>query len=264
MNTYTTYADGYLINGSYPECLDLITQLHSGFDLVVTDPPYGGIIKDKWDNEHKEQSSFANWLLSIISSFDSILSAGASVYFWGGIGTPNYRPLFEVLSRLEQETAFTFKNLITWGKKRAIGTKHNYLFCREDLVWLIKNGTSKVKGGIKPTTFNVPYLDTLRTCGSFNKNYQCKSTYLRRTNVWTDITEILRKKLVLCQKPVKLYEIPILTSSNEGNWILDPFAGSGTCAEACIKNGRKFVLVERDSATYEIAKQRIDALYDIG
>ena len=253
-NQVTKYANGYLIQAEYPECIPLVKSIQPHFDLILTDPPYSGIIKDKWDNEKGGQTAFANWLISVIKSFEELIDNGSSCYFWGAVGTTKNRPLFEVLSRLEHETGFSLKNLITWSKKRAIGTKYNYLFCREELTWLIK-------GNVNPSIFNIPYLDKLRECQSFNKKYECKSPYLRRTNVWTDITEILRKKLVMCQKPVKLYEIPIQVSSNEQGWIFDPFAGSGTCAEACINLNRNFVLIERNPETYQIAKQRIDSIY---
>lgn len=59
------------------------------------------------------------------------------------------------------------------------------------------------------------------------------------------------------QKPLSLIEILIRNSSNRANIILDPFAGSGTTAIACIKTGRQFIIIEKDKQLYEIAKMRI-------
>lgn len=256
------FKDGFLVHAAYPNCLKAVQSLCAKYPLVLTDPPYGGLVKDYWDNEIEGQHAFANWLMSIIQSFDSLTNEHGSVYFWGGIGNAKNRPLFEVLSRIESETNFTIKNFITWSKRRAYGVQHNFSFTREDLVWLIKNGVNDDPSKpIHPSTFNVPYLDEKRTCRSFNPNYKCKSDYLRRTNVWTDITELFRGKVHSCQKPVKLYEIPILACTNPGGWVFDPFAGSGTCAEAAIKTGRKFVCVERDAEIFQIALRRIKALY---
>jgi hypothetical protein len=58
--------------------------------------------------------------------------------------------------------------------------------------------------------------------------YPAKSEYKRRTNVWSDVTEILRGKIHQCQKPDRLYEVMVEASSNPGENVLDPFAGSGT------------------------------------
>ena len=49
---------------------------------------------------------------------------------------------------------------------------------------------------------------------------------------------------------MKLSEVMILTHTQPGEWVLDPFAGSGSTGEAAIKNGRKFVLVERDEGYF--------------
>lgn len=60
----------------------------------------------------------------------------------------------------------------------------------------------------------------------FDPDHPAKSEFLRRTNVWTDITELFRGKIHDAEKPPKLAEVMIRTSANPGDRILDPFAGS--------------------------------------
>jgi len=81
--------------------------------------------------------------------------------------------------------------------------------------------------------------------------YPAKSEFLRRSNVWDDITEIMRGKTHINQKPLRLMEIPIETHTEPGEWVLDPFAGSGTTAFAARKLGRKFVVVEEDHVEFD-------------
>ena len=45
--------------------------------------------------------------------------------------------------------------------------------------------------------------------------------------------------------------------SNKDDLILDPFMGSGTTGEACIRNNRNFIGVEIDKEYYDIAYQRL-------
>jgi len=59
-------------------------------------------------------------------------------------------------------------------------------------------------------------------------------------------------------KPVELIENIIRHSSNEGATILDPFAGSGTTAIACIRLNRRYILIEKEEKYCEIAAKRID------
>ena len=60
------------------------------------------------------------------------------------------------------------------------------------------------------------------------------------------------------QKPEKLLSKIILASTNAGDLILDPFAGSGTTAVAAKKLGRDFVVIERDENHCLLAQKRLE------
>jgi site-specific DNA-methyltransferase (adenine-specific) len=62
------------------------------------------------------------------------------------------------------------------------------------------------------------------------------------------------------QKPLSIVTDLILASSNEGQVVLDPFGGSGTTAEACIKTGRKYLLIEKDGKNIEMINKRLSVL----
>jgi site-specific DNA-methyltransferase (adenine-specific) len=59
------------------------------------------------------------------------------------------------------------------------------------------------------------------------------------------------------QKPVALFRELIETYSNPGEYVLDPFAGSGTAGIACIETGRNFLLFEKDTEKYEKASSKL-------
>ena len=60
------------------------------------------------------------------------------------------------------------------------------------------------------------------------------------------------------EKPIELMEKFILNSTNEGDTVLDPFLGIGSCGVASVKNNRNFIGCELDSKYFEIAKNRIE------
>lgn len=60
------------------------------------------------------------------------------------------------------------------------------------------------------------------------------------------------------QKPLKLISDLIKKHSNEGDLVLDPFAGTGTVAHACINENRKYINIEKDENYFEIIKKRIN------
>jgi len=59
------------------------------------------------------------------------------------------------------------------------------------------------------------------------------------------------------EKPVDLLEYLVRTYTNEGETVLDFSMGSGSTAIACLRSGRKFVGIERDTEIFNTAKDRI-------
>jgi len=63
--------------------------------------------------------------------------------------------------------------------------------------------------------------------------------------------------LVKWQKPLRLYDRIIAPFTNEGDWILDPFMGSGSLGLWCKQNNRNYVGIEYDKETFKLAKKNI-------
>jgi site-specific DNA-methyltransferase (adenine-specific) len=66
-------------------------------------------------------------------------------------------------------------------------------------------------------------------------------------SVWSMTTPAKAEKLFgkhPTQKPLTLLDRIILSSSNPGDLVLDPFAGSATTGVAALRNGRKFVGID--------------------
>ncbi len=240
------FPDGIVINGEFgsPEVERLLAFYEHKLPLIVADPPYGEIVENSWDKGIKA-SNYMAWTKDCLT----YLSKGASLYMWGGIGKPGNRIFFEWLSTVEKETGMTLRNLITWKKRRAYGKKDDYLFTREECAWLIN--------GEKPKIFNIPLLDIERGYMGFNKDYPAKSKYLRRSNVWADISELFVGKVHIAQKPERLAEIMIETHTRKGDTVMDPFAGSGSTGLAARKLGRRFILIERDPGNFQLIVDRL-------
>ena len=58
--------------------------------------------------------------------------------------------------------------------------------------------------------------------------------------------------------PEQLANDHIISWSNEGDTVLDPFMGSGTTGKMAVLNSRKFIGIEIDDTYFEIAKERIE------
>ena len=64
------------------------------------------------------------------------------------------------------------------------------------------------------------------------------------------------------EKPWRLFFEILTDFTNQGEVILDPFAGSGTTGVACIKSGRKFIGIEKDPKYFDIMCERIQKAAD--
>jgi len=238
---------GIVVHGAFPdqEVLTFIAERAGPLPLIIADPPYGNILPEGWDQTDSDDKTFAEWMISWTYACEGLSLPGAALYVWGGIGTPSFRPFYRYLIEVERRTKYQMSSHITWAKKRAYGIQWGYLFCREELGYF-------VLGDIRePRLFNVPLLEKKRGYEGYDKKHPAKSEFLRRTNVWMDITEMLRGKKNKAQKPEKLHEIMIEVHTKPGEWVLDCFAGSGTTGRAARKLGRKFILVEKDKTELE-------------
>ena len=85
-------------------------------------------------------------------------------------------------------------------------------------------------------------------------------------DVWGDIKQLTYKSKELIdrtflntiQKPERLIERIVTASSNEGDLVLDPFAGTGTTLAVCEKLNRRFIGFEKDSSLVEVANKRLE------
>lgn len=208
--------------------------------LILTDPPYNDIVNEPWDKMTSDE------LVSVFHAAHRVLTPTGSLVFFGGIGKHGSRMLLHVMLKLESEGLYTFRNWITWGKRRAYGKSHDYLFCREEILWYSKSAERTA------VTFNIPLLNVKRGYKGWNENYPAKSEFKRVTNVWSDIPELMRPRRK-CEKPLALAERLVLTHSNPDDLVFDPFMGLGPMLIAAAKYGRRIIGCDTDGAAIAIA-----------
>lgn len=98
----------------------------------------------------------------------------------------------------------------------------------------------------------------------YKKIYSHESKGVPVQNLWDDVYFISRseknKRKYPTQKPLKLLQRIIKSSSESGGWVLDPFCGSGTTAIASMELGRNCVTMDVNPDAISIAQQTIDEL----
>ena len=92
------------------DCLGIFKQLPDKcIDLVLTDPPYFGIVKNKWDNQWKDIGEFQAWCGCIANELKRVMKDNASLYWFGDDKNVAY-------VQTELDKLFNLLNNIVWRK----------------------------------------------------------------------------------------------------------------------------------------------------
>ena len=117
----------------------------------------------------------------------------------------------------------------------------------ETMIWASKDKNSK------KYTFNYEAMKSL------NENMQMRSDwFLPICSGHERLKNKSGKKVHPTQKPEGLLHRIIVSSSNQGELVLDPFFGTGTTGAVAKRLGRKYIGIEKDKNYIKEAKNRIE------
>lgn len=237
-------------------CIEIVDYLpHSYIDLLFLDPPYN-LDKDFGNNKFTKISTeeYSLWLELFIKPFLRVLKPTASVYMCGD--WLSSASVFEVCSKY-----FIVRNRITWEREKGRGAKSNWKNCSED-IWFCtvsKDYTFNVENVKLRRRVLAPYKE-FGLAKDWNEDGKYRDTY--PSNLWTDLTvpfwSMPENTIHPTQKPEKLLAKLILASSNEGDFILDPFLGSGTTSVVAKKLNRKYLGIEMNEEYCLLAEKRLE------
>lgn len=244
------------------DTFDLIHQVKdSSIDLIVCDGPYG-VTMNEWDRI----SNIQEFNLNLIKLFSMKLKSGGALYLFGKddcIDFIDYRPYMNLNSK------------IIWYQPSRLAQGRTNFTNNYDLICYFSKGRAK--------TFNlddirVPQLVELAhrlrcekvpsvTNGQYGKT-KFNADGKNPGDVWGDIKQLTykskelinRELLNTIQKPERLIERIIKASSNEGDLVLDPFAGVGTTLAVCKNLNRNFIGFELNPDYVAITKERIQKI----
>ena len=116
----------------------------------------------------------------------------------------------------------------------------------ETLIWASKSKCSKY-------TFNYQTMKLLNG----NKQMRSDDWLINICSGQERLKNTNNQKLHNTQKPEELLLRVVLSSTNSGDIVLDPFFGTGTTGVVCKKLGRKFIGIEKNATYIKEAKKRI-------
>jgi site-specific DNA-methyltransferase (adenine-specific) len=227
-------------------------------DLLIIDPPYN-IYKNFNSNVYKSKGvdEYASWFDEIIIKLKPILKAEASIYVCSDWFTS-----ISIATVLQKH--FKIRNRITWEREKGRGAKSNWKNSSED-IWFctVSNkyhfNSEKVKLLKKVIA---PYRDEngIPKDWKFENGTNYRLTF--PSNLWNDISvpfwSMPENTEHPTQKPEKLIAKLIIASSKKGDYVFDPFAGSGTTLVTAKKLGRNYTGIELDKEYACITEKRLN------
>jgi adenine-specific DNA-methyltransferase len=255
-SNYREDADLILYKGN---CLDLLPKIPEGkVKLIVTSPPYnlGKEYEKKINiNEYLDQQR------KVILECSRILHPQGSICWQVGNYVDNGEiiPLDVKLHAFFEELGMHMRNRIIWHFGHGLHATRRFSGRYEVIMWFTKSDEY---------TFN---LDDIRIPQKYpNKKHfkgpnkgELSGNPLGKnpSDVW-EIPNVkanhIEKTEHPCQFPVELIERLVLSMTNPGDWVLDPFIGTGTTAIAALIHERKAIGAELVGKYIEIARERIE------
>ncbi len=227
-------------------------------DLLFLDPPYN--LSKQFNNNSFNKTSEENYSAWFRSWFDLLLPAlkeTATVYI-----CCDWRTSVSIYQAIKDK--LIIRNRITWEREKGRGAKLNFKSSHEDIWFATKS--DKYKFNLDAVKLKRKVLAPYKENGKPKDWEESDKGNFRLThpgNLWTDLSvpfwSMPENTDHPTQKPEKLLAKLILASTEEGDTVLDPFAGSGTTAVVANKLGRKFYAVELSEEYICLANKRLDS-----
>lgn len=239
------------------DCIELLASLPAAsVDLVFADPPYNlqlsqelyrpnqtkvDAVNDGWDkfDSFVEYDEFTRkWL----AGCQRVLKNTGTIWVIG-----SYHNIYRV-GAIMQDLGFWILNDVVWIKNNPMPNFRGVRFtnAHETLIW-----AQKKQGG--KYTFNH------QTMKALNDDLQMRSDWTLPLATGKERVKSNGIKAHSTQKPEALLYRVLLSSTNPGDFVLDPFFGSGTTGAVAKKLGRHFIGIERDAKYIQVAERRIKA-----
>lgn len=256
------------------DCLEILPTLQAeSFDLIFTSPPYADRRKRVYGGISGE--NYVSWFLPIARELKRVLRPTGSFFL-------NIKPhtkdgerslyVFDLVKTIKQEAGFRFVDELCWVKNPFPGElKGRFKNAFEPIYHFSKSAEIKMNPlacgtEIKPESIARSYrkqcgapkngsgMTGMNTTNIRHLKLARPSNVIVVNNVSNQFSD---KQHHPATFPEKLVEFFVKSFTDEGDSVLDPFAGSGTVGLVCQKLSREFMLIEKEARFIELINKRL-------
>jgi site-specific DNA-methyltransferase (adenine-specific) len=229
--------------------------------LVIADPPYYQVLDQHWDRQWPGAGAYLKWSRSWLDEAMRVLKPDGLLYCFGQLGKREHSFLHLMAAATQR---WQFHDLITWDRVVGYNVRRDSFTPATELILVLRKSA---RPKFHKSAVREPYDEKTKNEYLRDKRYRDMAARRRHlaagkyaTNLWR-IPSLKGNNSEKCghpaQKPEKLIERIILSSSAPGDLVLDLFSGSGTASVVAKRHGRHWLGIESDPAYVKLARKRI-------
>jgi adenine-specific DNA-methyltransferase len=230
-----------ILEAMKPECID----------LVFADPPYN--IGKEFERKKVARDEYVAWCKAWIDQCIRVLKPTGTMYL---MAATQFMPYLDV----HVDGKWVVKSRIVWHyDSSGVQARRHFGSMYEPILMIAKDEESY--------KFNAEAVMVEARSGSVRKLIDYRKTPpqpYKEKKVLGNVWEIPRVRFKMdeyeghgTQKPERLLEIPILASTDPGDVVLDPFAGSFTTCAVAQRLGRKSIGIEINEDYFKMGLRRL-------
>lgn len=240
------------------DCLELLKTIPDNtLQLVVTSPPYN-IGKEYEKKLHLEK--YLEQQEKVIAECVRVMSPKGSICWQVGnyVNKGAIIPLDTALYPIFSNLGLRMRNRVIWHFEHGLHCSRRFSGRYETIMWFTKS--DEYVFNLDAVRVPQKYPGKKHFKGPKAGQYSGNPLGKNPGDLWV-IPNVksnhVEKTEHPCQFPVELIERLVLSLSNEGDWVLDPFLGTGTTVIAAVRHGRRSVGAEIVPRYVALARQRI-------
>lgn len=241
--------------------LDFMRSLRKGsMDLIVTSPPYN--IGKEYEKRTPLDIYIESQSATIAEAVRLLHPQGSICWQVGNhVDDGEVFPLDVILYRIFKDHGLQLRNRIIWTFGHGLHCQNRFSGRHETILWFTKGDDYTFN--LDPVRIPSKYPDKKHFKGPNKGKLSGNPLGKNPSDVW-DIPNVksnhVEKTDHPCQFPVGLVERLVLSMTNPGGNVLDPYLGVGSSAVAALKNGRNAYGCDITEEYVDVARDRIAQL----
>lgn len=230
---------------------------------VIADPPHCNVVPVEWDEAWKSDGDYLDWCDTWVNECMRVLREDGLCHIFGQLGKRQH-VFVHLMSRLCQR--HRFHDLVIWDRVVGYERRDSFAPAYEMILALKRSERPKFMKDAVREPYDQETIQRYLKDKRY-KDQRARLEHLRKGKCTRNILAVpsLRgSSSEKCghptQKPLRLIEQFVLSATEPGDIVLDPFLGSGSTAVAAEINARRWIGFEIDPRYIAMAEARLAEL----